>query len=302
MRYEIDHKTTLRYNDEVLRSYNKVHLRPLDSATQRVYRYELQVIPACSIARHRGLAGQITETFDVADPHRMLEVRARSSVDVQPRGQQGTGPDWATLDRLRTEGPWFEYTLPSRYVDPQADPEAVAYLRSFATPWEGVRALTGQTNRSFTFDPHASYVGRSLHELLHSRRGVCQDFAHYLCSVFRGAGLPALYVSGYLAHAETVESSASHAWVEILWPDGTTLELDPTNPEASSEQRIRLAVGVDYDDVAPLKGVYLGHAEQQLEVAISLSTSDRSPLRQPDRMVLARRKAATPPFIAGQQQ
>ncbi len=49
------------------------------------------------------------------------------------------------------------------------------------------------------------------------------------------------------------------------------LELDPTNNLLPSDRHIRLAVGRDYGDVAPLRGVIRGGGDHQLSVEVSTS-------------------------------
>jgi transglutaminase-like putative cysteine protease len=108
--------------------------------------------------------------------------------------------------------------------------------------------------------------------VLSARQGVCQDFAHVMIGALRAMGLAARYVSGYLlttapsagaAIAPMLGADASHAWVALWCPmaDGTAarwLELDPTNQVLPTTGHVRLAVGRDYGDVTPLRGVIRG--------------------------------------------
>jgi len=88
------------------------------------------------------------------------------------------------------------------------------------------------------------------------RTGVCQDFAHVLLAVMRGLGLPSRYVSGQL-----LGSGGSHAWVEVLVPDGEgharVLALDPTHGRGAGMTYVTIAVGRDYADIAPVSGSYV---------------------------------------------
>jgi transglutaminase-like putative cysteine protease len=291
VRYEIEHSTKLTYGGEIPRSYNQLHLRPLDTDTQRLLRYDLTIEPTATPLRHTDAFGNVVESFSIGVPHSRLHVHTRSSVEIIAPIPASDGPDWLTLDRLRNEGPWFELTLPSRYVDTRADLAAAKALRKHPTPGIAVRALAAQIRQRFKYNVDATYVGRSVRQLLEAEQGVCQDYAHYFCSVARAAGIPAQYVSGYLATTDEVFTAASHAWVEVVWPGGGVLELDPTNGESQPERRIRVAAGRDYDDVAPLKGVYFGLGDQKLQVAIELRTeTDRLAARKPNRRVLARRR------------
>jgi transglutaminase-like putative cysteine protease len=290
MRYEVEHSTVLTYGGEVPRSYNQLHLRPLDTPTQRLLRYDITIEPMATPLRHVDAFGNTVESFSISIPHSRLRVRTHSSVEVIAPVPADEGPDWATLDKLRTEGPWFELTLPSRYVDPKVDGATARGLRKHPTPGAAVRALAAQIKERFKYDLAATYVGRTVRALLAEGRGVCQDYSHYFCSVARAAGIPAQYVSGYLATEDHTSTAASHAWVEVVWPSGGVLELDPTNGEEHRERRIRVAVGRDYDDVPPLKGVFFGRGDQRLEVSIELRADADTLSRKPNHRVMARRR------------
>ncbi|MBM3461139.1 MAG: transglutaminase family protein [Armatimonadetes bacterium] len=305
MRFEVEHSTRLTYGGEVARSYNQVHLRPLDTPTQRLLRYDISIDPMATPLRHTDAFGNLVESFSISTPHSRLHVRTRSSVEVSQPIPVDEGPDWETLDRLRAEGPWYELTLPSRYVDSRVDAATARALRRHPRPADAARALALQIRTRFVYDTTATYVGRTTRQLLEDGRGVCQDYAHYFCGVARAAGIPVQYVSGYLATEELSSTPASHAWVEVVWPNGGVLELDPTNGENHPERRIRVAVGRDYDDVAPLKGVYFGLADQHLDVSIELRASGDDLTRRPNHRVLARRRVeryAVQSAQAAQQQ
>ncbi len=67
-------------------------------------------------------------------------------------------------------------------------------------------------------------------EALHSRHGVCQDFAHVMIGACDRSGLPARYVSGYLrTGGDGIGAHASHAWLSVFCPGFGWLDLDPTN-------------------------------------------------------------------------
>ncbi len=114
--------------------------------------------------------------------------------------------------------------------------------------------------------------------LLSHGAGVCQDFAHILLGVVRKRGLPARYLSGYLVPEsaaspdaklqEVIGGYASHAWAEVYLPDTGWIGLDPTLGKPLGLQHVRVAYGRDYGDVAPVRGVYKGHAEQRLSVDV----------------------------------
>jgi len=163
-------------------------------------------------------------------------------------------------------------------------------VRAGRSPAEGFSSLCATVQERFAFVPTVSFVGRSVAHLIEQGQGVCQDFVHYVLHGLRAAGVPARYVSGYLAEADRqVTAEASHAWVEVVWPGGGTLALDPTNGIEAGEAHIRIGAGADYDTVAPMRGIYFGEGEQSLDVRVELRAADTFELAQ-----LHQRQAASP--------
>jgi transglutaminase-like putative cysteine protease len=107
--------------------------------------------------------------------------------------------------------------------------------------------------------------------VLESKRGVCQDFAHFTIACLRSLGLASRYVSGYLKGSDLVGSQASHAWVSVFCPGFGWLDLDPTNDQMVNRNHVTLAWGRDYSDVAPVKGVALGGGQQVINVSVAVT-------------------------------
>ncbi len=144
-------------------------------------------------------------------------------------------------------------------------------VRGLATPRAAAYRLCELLHDEMTYEPGATGVQSSGEQAWSERRGVCQDFAHIAVGALRSLGIPARYVSGYLAperDAAVGESSVgeSHAWVEF-W-DGAWLAADPTNVGEVGLDHVVVARGRDYEDVPPLKGVYSGQGVATLEVSV----------------------------------
>jgi transglutaminase-like putative cysteine protease len=101
-------------------------------------------------------------------------------------------------------------------------------------------------------------------------------------------------VSGYLyrppAEDASPQTSASHAWIEAYLPELGWLGFDPTNDELARECHIRVAIGRDYADVPPTRGVFKGVAETELGVAVHVALGDR--FDSDDELLLATRREA----------
>jgi transglutaminase-like putative cysteine protease len=116
-------------------------------------------------------------------------------------------------------------------------------------------------------------VNTHLEEAFALRRGVCQDFTHVMLGLCRAVGIPARYASGYLYNGprdHLVGSQASHAWPEVFFPGVGWIGFDPTNETLADERYIKIAVGRDYDDVAPVRGTYHGSGHCKMAVTVEV--------------------------------
>jgi transglutaminase-like putative cysteine protease len=155
---------------------------------------------------------------------------------------------------------------------------------------QAAQALNARMHRDFHYETASTDINTPALEALQARRGVCQDFAHILVACLRSLGLPARYVSGYLltqpppGQARLVGSDASHAWASVYVPELVNhpsqgwLDLDPTNDRCGLASPgldyVRLAVGRDFADVSPLRGVLQGAGSHTLQVAVTVAPLD----------------------------
>ena len=83
------------------------------------------------------------------------------------------------------------------------------------------------------------------------------------------------YVSGYLVTQPPepnplIGADASHAWLSVYCPGHGWVDVDPTNNLWPSDRHVTVAIGRDYGDVSPIKGVFLGGGDHTMEVAVDV--------------------------------
>ena len=125
----------------------------------------------------------------------------------------------------------------------------------------------------FSYTPKSTKVDSAIEEILTSRKGVCQDYAHVLISIARLWGIPSRYVSGYLYQRgknNKIPESESHAWCECYLPSIGWLGFDPTNNSFIGLDYIKTAIGRDYKDVPPHNGFFKGRAKQELKIHVQV--------------------------------
>ena len=294
MFYAIKHITRFRYSVPVSESVMEVRMQPRSDAGQRCRSFQLATSPRAAVTSHRDYLGNTIHHFDVPGRHTSLTLTAESLVEMQPAPEfpAALAPeDWDAIDGLTREQDHWDMLAPSHFARPCRELRDLAHelgLRRDGDPLSTLRELTARLYRGFDYAPDTTSVHSPIEDALRARRGVCQDFAHIMIALVRELGVPCRYVSGYLFHRhedhDRSEEDASHAWVEALLPGLGWVGFDPTNNLLAGARHIRTAVGRDYADVPPTRGVFKGNATSELEVAVRVAPTDAP---QPDEVELA---------------
>lgn len=280
MYYSILHKTRYRYSTLVTENVTEVRMQPRSEGVQRCLNFKLSTSPFARIYNYRDSYGNVVHHFDIPAPHRTTTITAESLVILPPLPSlpEALSVDaWAQLDAIVREEDYWDFLNPSHFVS--FTPlllrlaEELSVTRH-ADPLSLLRMLNERMYTTFGYDLHHTEVDSPIDLALEARKGVCQDFAHIMIALVRSLGIPCRYVSGYLFHrSEDNDRSyqdATHAWVEALLPDLGWVGFDPTNNLIAGNRHIRTAVGRDYADVPPSRGVFKGHAESILEVGVKV--------------------------------
>jgi transglutaminase-like putative cysteine protease len=280
--------TEYRYDTPVTDNLNALRVRPATTSTQRCDEFHTRIEPEARVSRHLDYFGTEVLEFGIPTSHEQLTIDVRARVVTSPP------PD-------PPDGSW-ESLLSPAYVDAAGE---------FALPWQDQPLLTGLDElhegleadspletleqlcelvpNRFEYRPGATYVGSTVRDLLEMGAGVCQDFVHLSLVLLRRRGIAARYVSGYLwAAPETALDGQgtdslevdTHAWLEALLPssDGhgepVWVSADPTNRRLTGETHVKIGHGRFYSDVPPVKGLYMGGANSELNAAVTMSRLD----------------------------
>ena len=293
MKLQLTHVTHYDYSPAVETAQHMAYLQPLDTPCQRLLSHSLHISPTPAQTRlSRDVFGNTRCFFSLQTPHPALDVVARSVVatTAQPRAESQIG--WEKTRELfrYASGGHFESASEFVFASPHVPRHAdfLAYARpSFAPGLSLLEAATDLMQRihaDFSYVSHSTQVDTPALEALDKRRGVCQDFAHIMLACLRANGLAARYVSGYMltqAAPGTVKlegGDASHAWISVYLadlPEGRRwCDFDPTNNrwgwQSPGEEYVTLAIGRDFSDVSPLRGVIHGGAHSTLSVGVTV--------------------------------
>jgi len=302
---EIRHVTQYQYVDAVRESVMELWMQPQKSARQRLVSFELEIDPPAQLFSYADSFGNAVYHFDVPHPHDRLTITARSAVETQTPVPLPESLDMGEWDRLRSEflrGENFDFLHPHGFAHESEALQAfmaekdLADLRR-ADPLTAVRELNKAIYAAFGYEAGVTRADSPIDDVLKARAGVCQDFAHVMIAICRMWGLPARYVSGYLftdrKGGDRSDPDATHAWVEVFLPSLRWIGFDPTNNIAAGERHISCAIGRDYSDVPPSRGVYKGESDSELAVGVSVRKA-RAAITEPEFMRVSRPTARAP--------
>jgi transglutaminase-like putative cysteine protease len=264
MKLEIVHMTRYRYAGPIAETVMEVRLQPMDGNGQSCTDFELNISSGIKPRTYRDGYGNNVHYFNLVRPHTRLSITSRSVVETGLKPDGDPGED-LVHDFLRFRSPVKDVPgvreLAERH--PISDPESGPAVE------QALDELTLTISREFTYDRAVTNVYTAVDDVLELRAGVCQDFAHLFIAVARAMGVPARYVSGYIHEARrTGAVSASHAWAEGWVPGQGWVGYDATHPVRATEHHVRLAVGRDYSDAAPTRGIYVGSATGTMDVSV----------------------------------
>lgn len=287
MFYSIRHLTRFRYKNPVSESLMELRMHPRTEGGQRCLSFHLSVEPRTRVYEYRDYLGNTVHHFDVPGQHRELKIVAEALVEIEtppqfPEGLEASA--WHDLDEQAAGGDYYEMLMPSHFARPT---EALFGLmeplrvRRRDDPLGFLRELNSAIYEWFDYVPKSTLVDSPIDHAIEARKGVCQDFAHIMIALVRHVRIPCRYVSGYVyprsANQDRSPEGASHAWVEALLPGLGWIGFDPTNNLIAGERHIRTAIGRDYADVPPTKGMFKGNADSQLTVSVRVAPSDAPP-------------------------
>jgi len=276
---EIQHETRFDYTETVKESVTEVHMEPVSDEHQTCRSFHLDVGPATQQFRYQDGFGNTVHHFDILGGHDQVRILAASLVETHPRSvdldQSKTVwllvPDSArleALDFLRFRGP----IQPTPLLDPllqQLRPAHGTPLGPF------VKSVSHYIHTHYQYARDVTLANSPIDHLLQEGKGVCQDFTHLMIALLRSFNIPARYVSGYIHRPK--KESQSHAWCEAWLPDLGWVGVDPTNDCVIQDHFVKVAVGRDFSDVPPNKGVYRGRGEESISVRVESRALERLP-------------------------
>ncbi len=260
MYLRISHRTTYRYQEPVKYTAQALRLTPRRDGEQHTLTWSIQAPGRRTeqVDAH----GNITHLLTLEEPHRDICITVSGVVEIA-----------GVRDILREDA----VLSPLIYLPPTTLTAASAAILDLARTHldgpgplrERLYALSKGVCANVRYRPGTTTVEDSATAALERGEGVCQDQAHVLIACCRSMGIPARYVSGYLC-ADQPGEAASHAWAEVWLSAAHGWHgIDVTHMAPVGAGHCRLAVGRDYLDAAPIRGIRRGGGAEVMDVSVS---------------------------------
>ena len=272
MLLKITHTTDLNYSDAISESVMELRMVPRQEQEQHRLSFNLAIGPSTPTLSYFDWLGNTVHAYTINALHQQIRIVATSMVEIETVASQPAGDlwplmlkpaDYAMRDFLHFHGPVVD-SPKLRDVVAQIAPRQGQPLDELA---QRIIDLLGDR---FAYQAGVTTAASPITEMLDHGGGVCQDFTHLMIGVARAMNIPARYVSGYL-HPESDRLrgyTQTHAWCELYFPSRGWVGFDPANRCRANDHFVKLAIGRDFSDVPPNKGVYRGKAIEQMTVKV----------------------------------
>ncbi len=241
MRLMINHQTHYQYSEVACNSIQYIKMTPSDNSHQEVCHWHVSV-PGVREEK-RDAFQNIWITSSQREAYQQLTIMAQGIVEINTQAEHGI------QDHLN----------PNLFLQPTPNTQCNAEMKAFAHQYVPTVNRENLMQLSNAILGHIPYVAAetSVHtsaiDAFNGQQGVCQDHSHVFIAMCKHLGLPVRYVSGYL-HVPETSHLASHAWAEV-YIDDVWYCFDTSNQLFRPQSHIYVAIGRDYWDVAPVRGV-----------------------------------------------
>lgn len=270
MRLEIRHETVYTYSTPASYSIQYVRQTPRSEGGQRILSWSID--SPGRRWRQTDAYGNSVLVISLTEPHSEIRVVAQGQVEtVDERGM--VMPHDSAVPPLA-----FALPTPLTLSD-----DAIRALAAEAIPGSGAEAaaqaplekLMNTVAKRMAYVLGTTDVHATAAEALKQGSGVCQDLTHVFLAACRARGVPARYISGYLLD-DASHVASSHAWAEAWIAEanrgaGAWLGFDVTQNRLAGPELCRLAIGRDYLDASPIRGMRLGGAEEVMKVDVTVA-------------------------------
>lgn len=268
MRLLISHQTNYFYEDLALRSVQYIRMTPMQLPHQTIHRWQV-MLPKVADMQTDGFGNQWL-TLSRHEPHNNLQIQAFGEVEINPETLFIPDNEQVPYQLFAVTTKLTQCSEPMRAF---ASPYLEAFLSSQTLDEQlhELKQLAKNLLEKMPYTKGVTRVSTTAEQAFDMGAGVCQDHTHVFLAILRDKGVPARYVSGYIYDKNNAQM-ASHAWAEV-WLAGNWYTFDISNQHFTPNAHVYMAIGRDYADAAPVRGVRIGGGNERLNSQVMVTAS-----------------------------
>ncbi len=262
MRIHIDHITKYEFSMPARQLIQILRMTPQNSPNQTIVNWDINIDCDSKLNRFIDAYGNICHVLAIDGQINNLSIETIGIVDTN----ENTG----IIGNMRENFP----------------PQVFCRFSPLATPDEAIIEFANNCYKINDTLATAHEIMAKLHQMIKfeigatsvitdaimafgAKSGVCQDQAHIFIAACRALKIPARYVSGHLLRQDGNDiQEAAHAWAECFIENLGWVAFDPVNGICTDEHYVKVAIGLDYRDAAPLSGSRIGGGMETLSVGL----------------------------------
>jgi transglutaminase-like putative cysteine protease len=302
MLLKVIHTTDLTYTDLISESVMELRMAPRQEMDQHRLSFELAIGPETQVTSYFDWLDNTVHAFTVSKFHSRIRIVASSVVETdrprpEPERFKDTWPlppdalGYELYDFLQLGGPVTDCA-------PLRELASSLSARPGDSAGELALRILYLIDEKFTYEQGITSSASTLMDVFQHGKGVCQDFTHLMVGLARVLGIPARYVSG-MVHPDASRYrgfSQTHAWAELYFPSAGWIGFDPANRCVAGGNFVKVAIGRDFRDVPPNKGLYRGTAKETITAEVH---SEMLPQIPPELVAEKFRRIEIPSFTDG---
>lgn len=308
MLLSITHQTDLDYTDYISESVMELRMAPRQEASQHRLSFGLAIGPAAPVRSYFDWLGNTVHALSINSLHNQIRIIATSVVETPSKASNfenindlwlgnNSDYDYTLYDFLQFGGSVVDTPLLRNLANGLVDDLRTQHPDRDITLHDLISAMMKVIDEKFVYEKGITSAASPITEILEHGRGVCQDFTHLMIGLARALNIPARYVSGYI-HPDRHRFrgyTQTHAWVEIYVPSVGWIGIDPTNNCPVGQNFVKIAVGRNFQDVPPNRGVYKGQGKETIRVVVHTDEL----FEMPQELAVEKTEALNIPVFAG---
>ncbi len=265
MRIKIRHETSFRYAEPAASALHLLRMTPRPHDGQFVRRWRVNVDTDARLDRSEDAYGNITHLVFLPGPLDHVTITIDGEVDTRNTNGSLRGG----VER-QPVGLYLRETALTRIT-----PALRRFARQTSAGQGGdqlstLHALMRGLHKTMTFAPRAAAGERTAGEAFDAKTGIAEDYTHIMLAAARALGRPGRFVSGYYLRADRSDQTTGHAWAEVFIDRLGWIGFDPSEGMCTTDHHVRVAIGCDAREAAPIRGARVGGGEEGLDVAIHI--------------------------------